>query len=117
MTPPSGAFKLQRAHKEFDRPLNPLRHLKGGIGIRAEKYITLLPPPPPLPAPTLKTATENGEEGEEEEARADEAEGHLQCSNTSVYQTYIALNGGAPLSPLRPSAVRQGHNLTWIPDA
>ena len=105
MTPPSGDFKLQRAHKEFDRPLNPLRHLKGGIGIRAEKYITLLPPPP-LPAPTLKTATENGEEGEEEEARADEAEGHLQCSNTSVYQTYIALNGGAPLSPLRPSAVR-----------
>ena len=96
---------MLRAHKEFDRPLNPLRHLRGGIGIgiRAEKYITLLPPP--LPAPSLKTATENGEEGEKE-ARADEAEGHLQCSNTSVYQTYIALNGGTPLSPLRPSVVR-----------
>ena len=50
------------AYMRFDRPLNPLRHLRvGGIGIRAEKYITLLPPP----LPTLKTATENGEgEGE-----------------------------------------------------
>ena len=86
---------MLRAHKEFDRPLNPLRHLRGGIGIRAEKYITLLPPP--LPAPTLKTATESGE-GERERRTGG---GHLHCSNTSVYHTYIALNAAPLLSGRR----------------
>ena len=90
---------MLRAHKEFDRPLNPLRHLRGGIGIRAEKYITLLPPP--LPAPTLKTATENGEEGEEE-ARARGREGG-RGRGTFAMQQYVRISNIHRLKRRHPS--------------
>ena len=60
------------AYMRFDRPLNPLRHLRvGGIGIRAEKYITLLPPPPPPPSKfLLLKLRRKAEKGRESGARA-----------------------------------------------